>query len=104
MGLVPPCHVSLLNLGNLLFPSDVRPVVTIFYTWNGLGACLSLEEAQFFSALIRADLSEAGITEQMLKCDWDPCKSLLWLGIFIDLLNRILKILESKWERAQNAL
>ncbi|MCP4549195.1 MAG: hypothetical protein GY835_22305, partial [bacterium] len=56
------------------------------YLDDGLGACLSLEEARFFAALVRADLAEAGITEQSLKCNWDPCKSLLWLGILIDLL------------------
>ncbi len=66
------------------------------YLDDGLGACLSWEEAKLFSDLVRGDLSEAGIVTQVAKCNWDPVRILIWLRILIDLLNRMISVLEQK--------
>ncbi len=63
---------------------------------DGLGACESEEETIFFSQMVRSDLKSAGICEQTPKCNWGPRKELIWLGILISLIRRLLIIPEHK--------
>ncbi len=69
------------------------------YLDDGLGACASWAEAKFFSDLIRRDLAQAGIITQAVKCNWDPVRALIWLGILIDVLNRLLSIPTQRREK-----
>ncbi len=66
---------------------------------DGLGACASEEEASYFSLMVRHDLRSAGIMEQTSKCNWGPCKALIWLGILIDLVRGLLVIPPEKREK-----
>ncbi len=66
---------------------------------DGLGACEEEEEAEYFSHMVRSDLGDSGILEQTSKCNWKPCKVLIWLGIMIDLVRRMLVIPEAKREK-----
>ncbi len=68
------------------------------YLDDGLGACTSKEEASYFSLMVQHDLRSAGIMEQTSKSNWDPCKALIWLGILIDLVRRMLVIPPEKRE------
>ncbi len=102
-----------LNTLPWLFTKLLRPFIQkwrkaglhiFLYLDDGLGVCGSLEEAHYFSALVRADLRDAGMTEQSLKCHWEPCKELPWLGLLICLARMIIAIPADKRQRAKDWL
>ncbi len=63
---------------------------------DGLGLCKTKKEGEHFSQLVRKDLAEAGITEQTEKSIWDVVRTLIWLGVVIDLARKKLCVPEQK--------
>ncbi len=66
---------------------------------NGVCRTKTEAEGEENAEIIRADLKRAGIHEQTIKCHWKPKPCLKWLGFWVDLGKKVLRIPEDKVKR-----
>ena len=70
----------------------------IMYLDDGIGIEENYETAVTNSAIVKQDLKDAGLVENIEKSNWEPQNELTWLGISIDSNECILYIPEKKVE------
>lgn len=88
-----------------VFTKVLRPLVKfwryngvkiVLYLDDGCGTCQTLNGAKEHSNLVKTSLKNAGFVINSSKSNWDPCQSLLWLGLEWDLTLGRIKITDNR--------
>ena len=71
----------------------------IMYLDDGLGGASTLTEATQVSSRVKSDLIRLGFLIAEDKCHWEPCQSLVWLGLVWDMKEGKLKVTQDRIEK-----